>query len=154
MNLPKRKRIRLENFDYSSCGAYFVTVRIADENVCLWKTVGEDIILPEKQAELSETGEIVGKAINAIAEHYENVEVDKYCIMPDHIYIIILILSNPCGRIISSPTLSTVVGSMKRWVSKQVGKSIWQKSFNDRIIRNDAEYREIWKYIDENPLKQ
>lgn len=57
------------------------------------------------------------------------------------------------GRIVSAPTVSTIIGQMKRWVSKQIGFSIWQKSFHDHIIRNRAEYRQIWKYIDENPLK-
>lgn len=54
---------------------------------------------------------------------------------------------------ISAPTLSVVIGSMKRWVSKQIGFSIWQKSFNDRIIRNEQGYRQVWQYIDTNPVK-
>ena len=53
---------------------------------------------------------------------------------------------------ISAPTISTVVGSMKRWVSKQAGRPIWQKSFVDRVIRDEQMYQAIWKYIDENPL--
>jgi hypothetical protein len=35
----------------------------------------------------------------------------------------------------------------------QKGSPIWQKSYNDRIIRDEAEYQRIWQYIDENPLK-
>ena len=58
-----------------------------------------------------------------------------------------------CGRMISAPTVSNVVGSMKRWVSKELGVSIWQKSFFDRVIRGEKDYLEIWQYIDENPLK-
>lgn len=54
---------------------------------------------------------------------------------------------------ISAPTVSTVVGSMKRWVSKELGVSVWQKSFYDCVIRGEKEYFEIWQYIDENPLK-
>jgi len=42
---------------------------------------------------------------------------------------------------------------MKRWVSKKLGVSIWQKSFFDRVIRGEKDYLEIWQYIDENPLK-
>ena len=57
------------------------------------------------------------------------------------------------GRMISAPTVSNVVGSMKRWVSKELGVSIWQKSFFDRVIRGEKDYLEIWQYIDENPLK-
>ncbi|MEG1270291.1 MAG: transposase, partial [Ruthenibacterium sp.] len=89
-----------------------------------------------------------------ISSHYENVLVDKYCIMPDHVHMIVFIMPDKNGRIISAPTLSQVIGSMKRWVTKQIGFSVWQKSFNDRIIRNEKGYQEVWQYIEENPLKQ
>lgn len=58
------------------------------------------------------------------------------------------------GRMISAPTISTVIGQMKRWVSKQIGVPLWQKSFNDRILWNEKAYREAWKYIENNPLKK
>lgn len=54
---------------------------------------------------------------------------------------------------ISAPTVSTVVGSMKRWVSKQTGKPIWQKSFYEHTIRNQTDYNAIYEYIANNPLK-
>ena len=57
------------------------------------------------------------------------------------------------GRLIAAPTLSRVVGQMKRWVSKQFGAGMWQKSYYERVIRNGTEYEEIWRYIHENPLK-
>ena len=112
--------------------------------------VGADIIRPPI---LSKYGRIVESAILSISEYYGNVTVDKYCIMPDHIHMILFIHRNLDGRMISAPTLSSIVGQMKRWVSKQIGFSMWQKSFYDRIIRDEAEYLQIWKYIDENPSK-
>jgi hypothetical protein len=30
---------------------------------------------------------------------------------------------------------------------------MWQDSYYDRIIRNEKEYQETWKYIDENPVR-
>jgi len=96
---------------------------------------------------------LVETAILSLSEHYDNVIVDKYCIMPDHIHMILIIRSDMSGRMISAPTLSNVIGQMKRWVSKQIGFSMWQKSFYDRIIRDEEEYLKIWKYIDENPIK-
>ena len=88
-----------------------------------------------------------------MAEHYDHLAVDKFCIMPDHIHMILRIESNIDGRIISAPTVSTMVGSMKRWVSRQIGRPIWQKSFYDHGIRNQQDYNEIWEYIENNPLK-
>ncbi|MEG2930116.1 MAG: hypothetical protein RR846_11330, partial [Oscillospiraceae bacterium] len=51
------------------------------------------------------------------------------------------------------PTISVIVGSMKRWVSKQIGFAISKKSFHDHIIRDEHEYLKIWEYIDTNPAK-
>lgn len=149
-NQPTRKRIRLEEYDYSEHGAYFVTLCTNDRKQLFWD-VGADIIRPPKP-KLSEIGKIVDRAICQISEHYSNVYVDKYCIMPEHIHMIVCIEKKENGRMISAPTISTVVGSMKRWVSKQAGRPIWQKSFVDRVIRDEQMYQAIWKYIDENPL--
>ncbi len=41
-HLPKRKKIRLDGFDYSSNGSYFVTICVKDENTSLWSRVGAD----------------------------------------------------------------------------------------------------------------
>lgn len=52
-----------------------------------------------------------------------------------------------------APTVSTIINQMKRYVTKQIGFSLWQKLFHDHIIRNEAEYQKIWEYIDTNHLK-
>jgi len=57
------------------------------------------------------------------------------------------------GRQIAAPTkIQTVIGNMKRYVSMQIGYSVWQKSFHDHIIRDKNEYNFISKYINENPI--
>ena len=151
-NLPTRKQIRIADYDYSTPGAYFITVCTANREKILWSIVGADIIRPQNIT-LSTAGKIAEQGILQMAEHYENVVVDKYRIMPDHIHLILRIESNIDGRMVSAPTVSTVVGSMKRWVSKQIGKPIWQKSFYEHAIRNRQDYDEIWAYIENNPLK-
>jgi len=42
---------------------------------------------------------------------------------------------------------------MKGYVTKQIGFSLWQLRFYDEIIINEEAYRNIWRYIDENPTK-
>lgn len=151
--LPKRKNIRIKNYDYSTPGAYFITICTAKREKIFWNNVvGADIIRPQN-APLSAIGKIAKQGILQISEHYENVVVDKYCIMPDHIHLVLRIEENIYGRMISAPTVSTVIGSMKRWISRQIGRPIWQKSFYDHGIRNQQDYNEIWKYIENNPLK-
>ncbi len=150
--LPKHKPIRIDNYDYSTPGAYFITVCTANRKKIFWNFVGADIIRPQN-VPLSPIGKIAEQGILQMVEHYENIVVDNYCIMPDHIHLILRIEPNIHGRIVSAPTVSTVVGSMKRWVSRQVGRPIWQKSFYDHGIRNQQDYDEIWEYIENNPLK-
>ena len=147
-----RKRTRIEHYDYSTPGIYFVTVCTNHRQKILWNGVGADIIRPSRPP-LSALGKIVEQAILQIPTHYETIFVDKYCIMPDHIHLLLRIESNRDGRIISAPTLSTVVGSMKRWVSRQTGRPVWQKSFYDHGIRNQTDYDSVWQYIENNPLK-
>ncbi len=165
-NLPVRKRMRLENYDYSQNGYYFVTVCTKDRKSLFWNNEPTQNDCrggyhpPEKQTfveYLSDYGKIVNSAIQAISKHYANVKIDKYVIMPDHVHMI-LILSNEdkCGRIISAPTksIAIIIGQMKRWVSKNIGASIWQKSYYEHVIRNETEYFETLEYIMNNPLRR
>ena len=151
-DLPKRKDIRIKEYDYAASGAYFVTICTKNRAQILWETVGADIIRPQ-DVSLSVVGEVVEQGVLQISNHYDHIAVDKFCIMPNHVHLILVIQNNEDGRMISAPTVSTVVGSMKRWVSKQIGRSIWQKSFYEHGIRNQQDYDEIWQYIENNPLK-
>ena len=146
--LPKRKQIRINNYDYSTPGAYFITICVADRKPILWN-VGAATCRPN----LSKIGSVVERSILQIHEHYPMISVDKYCVMPDHVHMILSINTDEDGRQITAPTVSTVVGHMKRWVSMQIGQSIWQKSFIDRVIRNEKGYRAVWEYIENNPIK-
>lgn len=91
MELPKRKKIRLEGFDYSSYGAYFVTLCINNKNKILWRNVGANCVRPHEQPPLSDIGTIINSEIQKLNTVYPNVTVDKYCIMPNHIHMIIFI---------------------------------------------------------------
>ena len=156
--LPVRKRNRLKDYDYCSNGAYFITVCTKDRKNIFWNKeqpdfVGEDIILPSENVQLSPHGKIVEEAVNAIPEHYPHIELLQYVIMPNHIHMILFIPYDN-GRMISSPTsILTVVGQMKRYISKKIGAAIWQKSFHDHVIRDKNDYEKISKYIYENPIK-
>lgn len=156
--LPTRKHNRLDNYDYSSCGAYFITICTKDRRSVFWDNdqpnfVGEDIILPFDSVGLSTIGKITDEAIKSIPERYSHIELLQYVIMPNHVHMI-LFIPHDGGRMISSPTsISTAVGQMKRYVSKKIGVAIWQRSFHDHIIRDKSDYDKISKYIYENPIK-
>ena len=148
--LPKRKHNRLGEFHYGSGYSYFITVCTKDRVRILSDiTVGEDIILPQTKVNLTNYGQIVENALLSIPNYYEGASIDEYVIMPNHIHFILTIRNN--GRMISSPTMSTIVGQFKRASSKTAGFSLWQRSFYDHVIRNRQDYEETRKYIFENP---
>jgi len=152
-DFPKRKQIRLNDYNYSQNGYYFITICTKERKTLFWDYVGADTIRPN----LSNYGKIVKTAIEAIPKHYPNASVDKYVIMPDHIHLILVISNNGInGQMLSAPTPPTVmrvIGQLKRWVSKQIGFSIWQKSFFEHIIRDETDYITKTEYILNNPLK-
>ena len=152
LDLPKCNPIHIENYDHSTPGAYFITVCTANREK-IFRSDRRGELRSPADVPLSDTGIIVDNEIQKLNTIYDAVHVDKYCIMPDHIHLILRIESDIDGRMISAPTVSTVIGSMKRWVSRQIGRPIWQKSFYDHGIRNQQDYNEIWQYIENNPLK-
>ncbi len=155
MELTSRKLNRLKKFDYGGNGAYFVTICVQGKHEMLWQShVGAIINRPHEPNILSGYGLIAENAISNISQYYPCIIVDKYVIMPNHIHMILAVHrhEDSSGRLIIAPTISTVIQQFKRYVSKQFGFSLWQKSFHDHIIRDEQEYEMIWDYIDQNPL--
>ena len=149
MDLPKRKSNRLSHFDYRSPGAYFLTICTKDRKCLLWDTVGASIARPQ----LTGYGQVVQNAIREIPKHYPAISLDHYVVMPNHIHLLLQINTDPDGRPMAAPTISTVVQQLKGVVTKQLGHSIGQKLFHDHIIRSQADYTKIWEYIENNPLQ-
>ena len=123
MDLPKRKRNRLEKHDYSMPGAYFITVCTRNREKLLWENVGASIARPQDVV-LTGYGSIAEDAIKGIHQHYPAVLVDCYVIMPNHIHLLLRILSDADGRPMVAPTISTVIQQMKGYVTKRIGENI------------------------------
>ena len=156
---PKRKGNRLTDYDYSRNGAYFITICTQGRQQILWESdtfteddnVGASIARPQRAPTLSKTGKVVEQCIWEIPAHYPHISVEKYAVMPNHIHLLLLIQREQDGRPMVAPTVSTVMQQFKGIVSKQLSRSIWQKSFHDHIVRTEHGYAQIWQYIDTNP---
>ncbi len=151
MDQPSRKRNRLRNFDYSTPGAYFITICTKNRKNLLWDVVGASIARPQ-DVRLSKYGRITETAIRNIPNFYPMVCLEHYVIMPNHIHLLLRIVSEVHGRPMVAPTISTVVQQMKGYITKQIGYNIWQKLVHDHIIRSDAQYVRVWNYIEGNPM--
>lgn len=138
-NLPSRKRIRLQYYDYSEENMYFITICIKDRLEILGKIIEENI-------NLTKEGNIVKQNISKIQKIYKNVIINEYVIMPNHIHILLLINYK------SNVTISKVIKHFKTNITREIGYSVWQKSFYEHIIRNEKEYLQIKKYIKNNVI--
>ena len=155
MELPKRKPTRLKGYDYSSAGAYFVTVCTQNRECILGNIVGQGFT-PTKMS-LSQYGKIAKDQLLDLENRYKSIKIDKYVIMPNHIHIIVIV-DNTAGAS-PCPTISNVICSFKSLTTRICNnlcnrkQKIFQTSFHDHIIRGEKDYQKIWEYIDTNPLK-
>ena len=163
MDLPKRKDLRLKQYDYSSAGAYFVTICVKDRIRLLSniiKPVGVGA-LDDPQIRLTPIGEIVEKYLLS-SENIPGVKIDRYVIMPDHIHIIIFLNPNEYlkrkdgSSRAPTPTnemLPHIVSALKRFCNKEIGNNIFQRGYIEHIIRDRQDYEEHLRYIRDNPAR-
>jgi len=151
-DFTQRKKNRLENYDYSSCGIYFITVCTLERRNYFWENVGAIIDRPQNII-LSPYGKMVNDAIQNISSVYPVLSLESYVIMPNHIHLLLRVCTDKYGRPLVAPTISRVIKQLKGIVSKQIGTGIWQKSFYDHVIRNREDYEEHLRYIYKNPMR-
>ncbi len=155
--LPKRKPTRLHGFDYSSAGAYFITICTQNRRCILSSIVGGDVLDAPQSVKLLPHGSTVEKQINQFGNFYDDIKVDAYVIMPNHIHMLLLVSKDGASRT-SPPTrqharVSRLVSTLKRFCNKEFGENVWQRHFYDHIIRDAKDYEEHLKYIHENPAR-
>ena len=155
-DLPDRKPTRLRSYNYSSSGAYFITICVKDKRQLLGKILGGgDFDAP--QMILSKYGQILDKHINLMNIKHDYIKIDKYVIMPNHFHLILNIKENTDGASETAApynsSISKFVSLLKRFCNRDYGENIWQRSFHDHIIRDEKDFSRIWKYIDTNVSK-
>jgi len=154
MRYKPYKSRRLSGHDYSSAAMYFVTGVVQDRVRCLGEvSCGE--MMPSKY------GFIVQQRWDWLAEHYPYVKLHAFVVMPDHFHGIIEICHTvPSGDFVSVKikSLSELMGAFKTTSSKHIHLAglmefEWQRSFHDRIIRNEGAYQRIKRYVRINPAR-
>lgn len=79
-----RRSLRLKGYDYSQAGAYFVTVCVQDRACLFGEVFGE-------QMHLNEAGQMVLEEWNTLPVRFSAVELDVFCVMPNHVHGILVI---------------------------------------------------------------
>ncbi len=170
-NKYRIKSTRLQHWDYSSCGAYYVTICTKDRE----QFFGEII---NGKMKLSRIGEIAEHEWKQTCEIRKNVELDEYVIMPDHMHGILFIVNafhpvvetcrgmslqtrtqmyNKFSRPVSQ-SLSMIINhfksAVKCWCNKNGFPNFaWQPLFHESIVQDEKHLNAVREYIINNPTK-
>lgn len=161
-----RRSIRLQGYDYSRPGAYFVTICVQNRE-CLF---GEIV---NGQMRLNGIGKIASDSWELLGEQYDHVSLDEWVIMPNHMHGIIIITDGNAdpplcrGGSRTAPTvfpsrkpIGRLIGAFKTVSTKRVNESrktpgaqLWQRNYYEYVVRNNDELNNIRQYIMDNPIK-
>ena len=162
------KTPRLKGYDYSTPGCYFITI-------CTLNRQHFFGTIKNKIPDLSEMGKIAEEELKLTEKLRSNIEIDTYVIMPDHVHILMWILSDQGKSMPNFQTLPQTPGyqaslgipvnnlgaAMNKFKgavtrrAKNAGHESfgWQKKYHDRIVRNEREYHNVRNYIIKNTEK-
>ncbi len=156
-NKHHRRSIRLQGYDYSSAGAYFITICTENRKCLFGNIINEKMIL-------NNIGYIVVDSLLWLEKQYKYVKLDEMVVMPNHIHAILFMVDcrggsqtaptekrKPLGRLIGA--FKTVSTKRINEINKTSGIKLWQRNYYEHIIRNEIELKRIREYITNNPLK-
>ncbi len=154
---------RLPHWDYGSVGYYFLTFCTEGRQCILSQIIETDgcssVARDDPGARLprlTPLGVCLQNYLNTLSLAYPNITLHHAVIMPNHVHLLVSIDSPTPGAPGSSrPTqlIPRMIAALKRFTNQQAGFNLWQSTYHDHIIRNEADYRRIWGYIADNPAK-
>lgn len=157
-----RKVIRLQGYDYTQNGMYFFTVCTKNRSLLFGECSGSKIVL-------NAAGYMIESFWRELETRFEGVVFDMYCVMPNHFHALVCIersegLHGGCGTGRESVRLGDIVGAFKSITTNEYGRRVktenwkpfdgqlWQRSYYEHIVRDEAGLAQIRKYIENNPF--
>ncbi len=176
-----RRSIRLKNYDYSSAGAYYVTIVTWHRDFLFGK-------IENGEMKLNKAGEIVQAELLELEKRLKYIQLGAFIIMPNHVHIIIFILTeagttrlgltktnfsippsqnenikskdeSPLPRGPQPASLGTIISQFKSRVTKRLwnikplkNTPIWQRNYYEHIIRDEKDLQNKSDYIEANPI--
>ena len=165
-----RNSFRLQGYDYTQPGAYFIT-SVINHRECI---LG---FIENGETRLSHLGLVVRQAWLDLPQHYPNAVLDEFCVMPNHIHGIILLTdenygSKPAVPSITKPNpleahshaqrhgIPEIVRGFKTYSARRINQirrtasvPVWQRNYYEHVIRNELDLDRIRQYIFDNPMK-
>ena len=170
-----RRSIRLQGYDYSRPGAYFVTICVQDR-ACLFG----DVVNGEMR--LNVAGVMVSHWYNELMRKFNDVVCDAWVCMPNHVHFIVVNTGNVrldnagtrgmgehagslgMGEHIGSPlrrvvqwfktmSINEYIRGVKQYGWQPFSGRLWQRNYWEHIVRDESELNRIREYIATNPVR-
>ena len=127
-----RKHVRLNGYNYSSNGYYFITICASG-----------------RHGNCRQYSGIIEKELK-ILERHNGVKIDYFTLMPEHLHFIVVLqdMRIPLSRLMQEFKSRTTIEIRKNGYR---GKHFWQPNYYEHIIRNDTALTKIREYIQNNP---
>ena len=150
-----RHSIRLRGYDYSQCGAYFITM-VSYDRRCAFGTVVDGLVV------LSTLGRIADEQWRAGADIRREIRLGDFVLMPNHLHAIVFIdreeapNDEPHMHGPAKQSLASLIAGYKSAVTRKarsIGflERIWQRNYFERIIRDEDELAATCAYVADNP---
>lgn len=133
----RRKHLRLKSYDYSTNGAYFVTM-------CTEKS--RPLIGPTEK-------EIIQQELSGLLQRFDGILVESLAIMKNHVHVIFFLQD-------SEVNLPRIVQALKSLTTRRMkssgycGERFWQRNYYEHVIRHESVLEKIREYIANNPLAE
>ena len=171
--VPRRKNIRLKNYDYATAGLYFITI-CCQNRTHLFGKIENGILF------LNDAGRMVEKWYFELEQKFPDKKCHEMVVMPNHFHCIIENISDGIDNAMDAhdniekygmhnKKWNATIGDAMDWFKtmttneyirgvktlgwKRFNGKMWQRNYYDHIIRNEQAYERISEYIFNNPKK-
>ncbi|NCB62701.1 MAG: hypothetical protein EOM52_03660 [Clostridia bacterium] len=163
-DFPQRKPTRLNSYDYSASGIYFLTLCAKDKKPLFSSVSVGGGVLDAPLLKLTNAGCVIEKQLADMNRIYTYLHIEKYVLMPNHLHLLVFLERAPGGpsgtpapttgaRGRANQRIPAFVSALKRLTDQTCDGCLWQRGYHDHVIRGEADCLRIWTYMDENPAR-
>ncbi|MGI8483493.1 MAG: transposase [Thermomicrobiales bacterium] len=152
----RRLQKRLEDFDYSLPGPYWVTISLYNRIPRFGTVDGEGV-------HLSDAGQMIEDAWMNMPARFPTIELDTHIVMPDHLHALLTLHDG--SKNLPELTLGRVIGAFKGFTTNQYSRGVrergwipyrqyfWIEDYYEHVIRDERDLVARRLYIDWNPWR-
>jgi putative transposase len=147
-----RRSIRLPGYDYSSAGAYFVTICTEGRRPLFGDATDDEM-------HHNGAGRMVEECAGKLSTKFGGLTLDAFIVMPNHIHAVIALDDTGTADLPSimtwfkTMTTNAYIRGVKDFGWPRFDGRLWQRNYFERIIRDEAELDRVRAYVEANPAK-